>query len=106
MKSLENVKAGDKLIVRTEYNEYVAEVERITATLVITKHHRFRRETGQALGNDVWRSVWAMPATAAEIDRVDRLSKRRRLVEKCMRIDFRQLADSQLEEILKITNAQ
>lgn len=38
---LENVKVGDKLIVHAQFFKEVEVVERTTATLVITKYHRF-----------------------------------------------------------------
>lgn len=106
MESLENVKVGDKLIVHSRHDRRIAEVERVTATLVITKHYRFRKKTGMVQGNDSWNSVWATLATPAEAERVGKAAMRRELIEKCNRIEFCKLSDSQLEEILKIANKE
>ena len=104
METLENVKVGDKLIVRTSYNECIETVERITATLVITKYHRFNKHRGNALGSDAWTHIWAKPASAKDVERITKATKRRNLVTKCENIKFNNLTDAQLENILKIAN--
>lgn len=104
MEALENVKVGDKLIVRTSYNECIETVERITATLVITKYHRFNKKRGEALGGDAWTHIWATPASTKDVERIKKVIKRRNLVTKCENIKFKNLTDAQLEDILKIAN--
>lgn len=106
MGTLENVKVGDKLIVRTAYDEYLETVERITATLVITKFHRFIKKSGKAQGSVTWSSIWATPATEQDTERISNVVKRRNLITKCENIKFKNLNNTQLEEILKIANKE
>lgn len=106
MESLENVKVGDRLIVHERFDTCITEVERVTATLVITKHGRFRKKTGMAQGNCSWSSSWVTIATPAEVERVEVEAKRRELIEKCRRIEFCGLSGAQLEEILEIANRE
>lgn len=104
--SLENVKVGDKLLVRTSYEEYIETVERITATLVITKLHRYIKKSGKGQGSSAWSFIWAAPASDKDVERISNAVKRRKLIRKCESIKFSDLSDAQLEEFLKIVNAE
>ena len=102
MTSLENVKVGDVLAVSDNTSEYLETVERITATLVITKIHRFNKKSGFSQGHSLWNKWFARPATDEDIAK----DKHKRLVRKCENIDFKSLTDTQLEDILKIANKE
>lgn len=105
MNSLENVKVGDKLLVLFPYDvKGIETVERITATLVITKHHRFIKKSGKAQGSDSWSYAYAKLATPEDTERISREVKHNGLVRKCENINFKTLSDSQLEQILEIVN--
>ena len=104
MTSLENVKVGDKLVVRTSYDEYIETVERITATLVITKLHRFVKKSGKAQGSDTWRYIWATPATPEDAERISKAVRRKKLIRACESIKFSGLLEKQMEMILEIAN--
>ncbi len=97
---LENVKVGDRLLVYINQTKGIETVERITATLVITKLHRFRKDNGYAQGSGGWTIIRAKPATDKDIAE----ARHRQLISKCEEIDFKRLTDSQLEAILKIVN--
>lgn len=101
---LNNVRPGDKLIVNTQFHKGVEVVERTTATLVITKYHRFNKKSGKALGGDTWSYVWASIGTEEEIGQIQQEAYRRNLISKCERIEFNKLSNSQLEAVLKIVN--
>lgn len=98
--TLENVKVGDKLSVYTNQAKDIETVERLTATLVITKLHRFRKDNGYAQGSGGWTIIRAIPATEKDVAE----ARHRQLIRKCEDIDFKRLTSSQLEEILKIVN--
>lgn len=104
MNSLENVKVGDKLLVRSRGRRSLQTVTRITATLVITNSDRFSKQTGKAHGYDSWSHTYAEPATAEDIESITREIRRKSLIFKCQGIDFESLSDSQLEQILEIAN--
>lgn len=104
MATLENVKVGDKLKVRTHYEEYIETIERKTNTLVITKYHRFIKKTGKAQGSDSWSYVWAEPATPEDIERISKAVRRKKLIYACESIKFSGLLEKQMEMILEIAN--
>lgn len=106
MASLENVRVGDKLKVRTQYSEYIETVERVTATLVITKLHRFIKKSGKAQGCDAWTYIWATPATPEDAERISKAVRRQKLIRACESIKFSGLLDKQMEMILEIANQQ
>lgn len=106
MANLENVKVGDKLIVSSRYDKYIATVERLTATLVITKHIRFSKKDGKMPGCDSWNFTTAEPATPEMIEQIRKKEKRIKLIQSCEKIEFRSLTDSKLEAILKIANKE
>lgn len=107
--SLENVKVGDKLVVRSQYNithsqhyNTIQSIERITDTLVITKTHRFRKSTGIACDTDNCSCVSATVATPDDVKLVKETKYRRRLINRCLDIPFNELSTQQLEQIIQI----
>lgn len=99
---LENVKVGDKLLVYINQVKGIETVERITATLVITKLHRFRKDNGYAQGSGGWTIIRAILATDKDIAE----ARHRQLAHKCEGVDFKSLSVPQLEAILKIVNQE
>lgn len=105
MNSLENAKVGDKLLVLFPYNvKGIETVERITATLVITKYHKFIKKTGKAQGSDSWSYTYAKLATPEDAENISREVESKNLIRKCENIKFNTLSYSQLEQILEIAN--
>lgn len=102
--TLENVKVGDKLIVHAQFFQEVEVVERTTATLVITKYHRFNKKSGKSLSSDTWNYVWASVGSDEEIEKIQQEAYRRNLISKCKSIEFNNLSHFQLEAIIKIAN--
>lgn len=97
---MENVKVGDKLLVRNRYWENIEIVEKVTKTLVITKRHRFRIRDGYSIPTDKWINTYAKPATPEDIER----NIRRGNIQFCKDTDYDKLTDSQLERIINIIN--
>jgi hypothetical protein len=105
MNSLDNVKVGDKLLVLFPHDvKGIETVDRITTTLVITKHHRFIKKSGKAQGSDSWSYTYAKLATPEDAEKISREVKRKNLIRKCENINFNTLSDFQLEKILEIAN--
>lgn len=105
MNSLDNAKAGDKLLVCFNNGaKGIATVERATQLYVITKTHRFVKRKGEVSGCDPWTCTYAQIATPEDIERINREVKRKKLVRKCQDINFNTLSDTQLEQILEIAN--
>lgn len=100
MSSLENVKVGDRLFVSNRMDAFLETVERLTQTLVITKHHRFAKNSGKLQGGVYWTAFYARLATEEDVAMV----RRKHMIRKCQDIDFSILTTSQLEQILEIAN--
>ena len=104
MNSLENVKVGDTLLVQSRWRRELVTVERLTATLVIAGGQRFKKATGYQVNSDTWNSVYATIATDADVKAINREIKRRTMLTLCKNISFHDLSDTQLEQILEISN--
>lgn len=102
METLENVKVGDKLLTSHNYGESIEIVERITETLVITKHYRYGKKDGYAKGMNRYSYRRAKPATEEDVERIRENNKRNILAAKCNGIRFETLSVAQLEGILEI----
>lgn len=101
MNELENVKVGDKLLVRNNiYWEDIEIVERVTKTLVITKRHKFRIKDGFSVPKSTWINIYARPATPEDIKR----NIRKKNIQTCRDTNYDKLTDSQLERIINIIN--
>lgn len=97
---LDNVKVGDRLFVSNGLTEGIEVVERLTQTLVITKYHRFKKQSGKRQGDERWCALYARLATDEDIAMINRM----RMIRKCENINFQLLTNSQLDQILKIVN--
>lgn len=101
MNSLENAKVGDKLFVSNGMDESLETVERLTQTLVVTKYHRFAKNSGKLYGSVHWNALYARIATDEDIAMI----RRKKMIRRCGNIDFSLLTTAQLEQILKIVNS-
>lgn len=97
---LDNAKVGDRLFVSNGLAEGIEVVERLTQTLVITKYHRFKKQSGKGQGDERWCALYARLATDEDVAMINRM----RMIRKCENIDFQLLPNSQLEQILEIVN--
>lgn len=102
MKELENVKIGDKLLVRNRYGECIEIVMKVTKTLVVTKYHKFRIKDGYSIPTDKWINTYGKPATQEDINRIMEANTRRKNIKICRDMDYDKLTDSQLERIINI----
>lgn len=103
MNILENVKVGDKLLVRQCYeDDEIETVIRVTKTLAITMYHRFRIKDGLSIPTVKWMNARAIPATSEDIERFKKEHIRINNIEFCQNTDFEELTDGQLERIINI----
>lgn len=104
MNSLENAKVGDLLIVTHRYNKQLLTIEKVQKNFVISGSYKFRKTTGSLVSSDSWSTSTAKLATQEDIDAFRKEVRRHKMVNQCRDIDFASLSDSQLEQILEITN--
>lgn len=100
MENLENAKVGDLLLIYGGDTDRLATVKRTTSTRVITNNDTaFRKKDGCEVGQaNIWWKKHARLATESDIKRF----KRESWIGKCRNINFNNLTDSQLQEILNI----
>lgn len=100
MNELENVKVGDKLLVRNYFEEKIETVVKVTKTLAITQYHKFHIKDGFSQPRNSWRFTYAKPATPEDIKR----NIREKNIQTCRDTNYDKLTDSQLERIVNIIN--
>lgn len=99
---LDNVKVGDKLFVAGRWHKSIETVEKVTKLHVITLSGKYRKN-GYSVG-DGWTHSYARPATEKDVEIIRKEVARNKLLAKCRDINFSNLTDSQLEQILEIVN--
>lgn len=82
---LDNVKVGDKLFVSDGMIECLETVERLTQTVVITKHHRFAKNSGKQQGSVYWNTFYARLATDEDIA----MARREQIIKSAEILTFR-----------------
>lgn len=100
MTALENVKVGDKLYVSNRFFEDIEIIERITQTLVITKFHRFVKDTGLLYGCNSWNIMYARPASEEDELYIQEKKRRTELIHACKHINYEGFTTPQLESII------
>lgn len=103
MNVLENVKEGDKLIVSSRWNTSIVTVEKVYKKFVIANGHKYRKD-GTRISDDRWDYTYARPATEDDIAEYQRAIRCKKLISKCRQIQFENLTETQLKEILTIVN--
>lgn len=82
---LQDIKAGDKVIVGNRYDKNVATVDRVTNTQIIIKvrnaftgilvDERYKKSTGRRLSGDVFNRSYLKQATDEEVKTVEQSNK-------------------------------
>lgn len=107
MGTLEDVKVGDKVILSSRYNDEIIEVTRLTKTQIVCGASKFNRTTGRMVGCDGWSSSSIKIATEADIKRVEREKRRRKMIAHITRYTgYQYLSDEKLEQIYNILKGE
>lgn len=104
MNSLENAKVGDKLIMTSRWSQSILTVEKVQKNFVIANSYKFRKSDGFLVSSDKWSLTTAKIATERDLESFRKAVKRSKMIGQCREIRFESLSDSQLEQILEITN--
>lgn len=92
MKWLAGLKPGDCVGVA---NVRIARVERVTATLIVCDHGKFRRATGWRVTSDRFNRGWLHPVTDEMRERI----YRERLVADLTRVDWARVPTGTLQQV-------
>lgn len=101
---LDNVKVGDKLIMTNQWYTSIITVEKVQKNFVIANSYKFRKSDGSLVTSDSWSSASARIATEGDLENLRKEVNRQKMISNCRDIDFGNLSDSQLEQILEIVN--
>lgn len=103
MEALENVKAGDKVIVSSRYKDEVIEVTRVTKTQIICGTSKFNKRTGRSIGSDAWTFSKIKIATEEDIQRIEKEERRQKMISYITRYTgYQYLSDDKLEQMYNI----
>ena len=102
--NLENIKVGDKVIIRgnTAFSTTIAEVTKVNKSTFVAGHYTFKKQSGSQYGGDTWSRVYASLATEEDIAKVTAEAERRRIVYTLRSFDFYKLSDEDLKKIYSI----
>lgn len=80
---LQNLKAGDTVVLTDGESEVVRQVNKVTRTqVVLAGERRMRRSDGRNMGGSVWDSCWIEPATTERVCTIrERKEHQRRIVQ-------------------------
>jgi hypothetical protein len=77
---LQELKAGDGVIIVRDRKKSIAMVDRVTATQIVVGEQRFNRQTGEGLGRkDRSYSLWLKPMSGKDAAEIEHLDLARRL---------------------------
>ena len=102
MKELEDLKAGDDVLVISRYYRCIAKVDKVTKTQIIADNARFRRDSGWQYGGDSWNRKRISVPTEKEISDVKEENLRNTLVYAISSFDFKRLSTDELKQVYNI----
>lgn len=102
MKTLENVKVGDSVILHGAQRSEVARVVRTTKTQVQVGGRKFRKSDGRVVGGDGWSSTRIEPYTEEKANEIARTQNRNNMRRYIVNYDWKYLSDEKLEQIYNI----
>lgn len=108
---LEQLKPGDKVIVSglgTFGSKAVCIVERLTTTQIILCgiSTRYRRNSGDEVGGDIWNRSYLMEATPHAIQEIREKTERNKAIRAIESASFKTLSTDQLVRIVAILKEQ
>lgn len=96
---LENLKVGDRVVIRGRYNSYIHKVSKITKTIIeIEKGNKFKKINGFLIGGGVWNTDHIEELTP-EIEKEFKINQ---YIKKLNDFEFKALNESTLITIYNI----
>lgn len=104
--SLENVKVGDKLFLTTKFRIGLVVVKKVFDKVVIAGDHKYWKDSGRIVSSDENTDSVVRRATKEDAERLYAFNHKKNMIRKIKRINLNKLSNSQLEEILEISNIE
>ena len=83
MKTFEDLKVGDLVLITNRIKEELVPIERITKTMIITKYQRFNIKNGELCNSGIWNDCKIRIPTSSEIESIiykNKISKIKSLI--------------------------
>lgn len=102
MKELEDLKAGDDVLISGMYYRRIAKIDKVTKTQIVVGNARFRRNSGWQCGSDSWNRKYISVPTEKEISDVKEENLRKILIHTISSVDFKRLSTDELKQVYNI----
>lgn len=104
MNELENVKVGDFVVLRGSYahDDCLRKVERVTKSQIIVNKRRYRKNDGRIVGGGGWSYCYIRPATENDIERINKVRHKNKLLAFIRKADLDNLSLESLQTICDV----
>lgn len=102
MEALENLKAGDSVILHRTYDAVIARVVRTTKTQIEVNGHKYRKSDGRMVGGSGWSTSCIQPYTEEKANEIARTQKHNNMRRYIVNYEWKYLSDEKLEQIYNI----
>ena len=106
MKELEDLKAGDEVLVIGRSYRRIAKINKVTKTQIVVDNTRFRRISGWQCGSDSWNRKSISIPTEKEISDVKEGNLRKTLIYVISSFDFERLSTDELKQVYNIVKGK
>lgn len=106
MKELKDLVTGDDVLVTGMYYRRIAKVDKVTKTQIVVDNARYRRNSGQQCGDDIWDRKSISVPTEKEISDVKEENFRKKLIYAIRSFDFKRLSTDELKQVYNILKRQ
>ena len=98
---LDSLKVGDPVAVCHGYaGDYLAKVDRLTATQIVVGSYRYRRQSGHALGGGRWDTNFLYEPTPTVVDAL----QRKILIKRLGTVKWADLSDEVLRAVVQLVD--
>ena len=102
MKELEDLKAGDEVLVIGRSYRRIAKINKVTKTQIVVANTRFRRNSGWQCGGDRWDTKSISVPTEKQISDIKEENLRNKLIYAIGSFDFKRLSTDELKQVYNI----
>lgn len=106
MKELNDLVAGDDVLVTGMFHRHIAKVDKVTKTQIVVNNARFRRDSGWQCGSDRWNIRRISVPTEKEISDIKEENLRKALVYAISSFDFNRLSTDELKQVYNIVKGK
>ena len=108
MNELENLKAGDLVIVNGNIQDIktLSKIDRVTKTQIVIGYHRYRKSNGCLVGAGDWQYSKIRPATDEDIERLNKVEQKNELLAFIRQVAWCNLSLDSLQTICDVVKKE